>query len=530
MRLLVLSALSLFLVACSGSDGSGDPQVGGDDTVAGADTPYIPGEDTEGVEGDAKPVGGPDGGSLCEVGEAYCEDEDTLRTCLEDGTGWLARDCADGETCLDGACVVLSCEPGDRRCTEDGDAWESCLEDGTGWSEPTACEDGSACVEGVCLAQQCEPGEVVCDETSLLTCDEDGLGWTRTDCEEGQVCFAGQCLECVNADQCDEGETCDDGVCAPEPVHILPAAPPLGTVGETYTYAFGAEGGLEPYAWSIVNGAAPSGLSLSSEGVLGGQPDQTGDFSFTLQVEDEHGSTDTADVTVTVEAYVEGVRITSTSPLPNATEGEPYAFQLEVAGGTSPYAWMINSGELPYGLSMDATGGIAGTPDQAVGDFVFNVRVFDNSPDAPTWDQKEFMLTVEIAPLEIVGEQEYDLLVTKVIVLPLLTFIPDVPLLPYDTQLEARGGLRPYHWAEQPIPDYLSWLIPRGGLPEGLSLAEDGTLSGNVSSTEEVITIDVPFTQISLKGFFFIGRVEDSQDPAESKQALFLIPTLPIGG
>jgi len=137
---------------------------------------------------------------------------------------------------------------------------------------------------------------------------------------------------------------------------------------------------------------------------------------------------------------------------------------------------------------------------------------------------------VEIAPLEIIGDQEYDLFVTKVIILPLLTFIPDVPLLPYETQLEAKGGLRPYHWTEEPLPSYLSWLITTSGLPEGLTLADDGTLSGNVGSTDAVIDVGVPFTDISLQGFFFIGKVEDSQDPAESKTGLFLIPTLPIGG
>ena len=114
--------------------------------------------------------------------------------------------------------------------------------------------------------------------------------------------------------------------------------------------------------------------------------------------------------------------------------------------------------------------------------------------------------------------------------LPLLTFIEGVPLIPYNTALEAKGGLRPYTWTEEPIPDYLTWLISTSGIPDGLTLDTDGTLSGNVGSSDDVITIDIPFSDISLQGFFFLGKVTDSQDPSESKTGLFLIPTIPIGG
>ena len=370
LRSLVALALTLLLVACGGSDsGSGDP--GGTDTVTGVDSPSLPGDDIVAGDEDAKPVSDPDTGStgddvdpglLCTPGESYCEDEDTQRVCLEDGDGWLERDCEEGETCLDGDCVVLLCEPGERRCTEDGLAWEACEADGTAWGEATDCEEGSHCVQGICLEQQCEPGDVVCDETSILTCDEDGLGWTREDCPDDELCFAGQCVECVNADQCDDGEYCDAGLCAPSPVTILPPSPPLGAEGQPYSTAFEATGGLEPYTWSAVAGDVPPGLSVAPDGVLEGEPTRVGTFTFTLQVVDANESSDEAEVTVTIEAYVEGVRITSTSPLPNATEGEAYSTQLEVTGGTAPYAWMINSGALPNGLSMDANGGIAGTP------------------------------------------------------------------------------------------------------------------------------------------------------------------------
>jgi hypothetical protein len=108
----------------------------------------------------------------------------------------------------------------------------------------------------------------------------------------------------------------------------------------------------------------------------------------------------------------------------------------------------------------------------------------------------------------------------------MLTIVPGIPL-PYNQQLQAKGGLKPYHWSETDIPG-LDWLLPKAGIPTGLSLAEDGSLSGSVTDTSLVMELSIPFTQIKLTGFFFSAKVDDSQAPADSDQALFLIPTLPV--
>ena len=470
---------------------------------------------------------------VCPPGELRCLDERRLSVCLEDGSGWVVQDCGEEAVCREGACVPLVCEPRARDCValeDDAPGYRVCGDDGTAWGEPVACPSDTGCVEGVCLALSCAPGELACAEAALLVCDESGLSWTAAPCAEGEICFAGACIECVNDAQCGEGERCGgQGVCEPAPVRIVPPAPPIGLVSEDYAYDFAAEGGLAPYVWTVVTGDLPPGLGLAEAGTLSGIPLGEGSFAFTLRVEDAHGSTDETPVTVTIEPFVEGVRIATTSPLPNAEEGEPYEVRLEAAGGIAPYAWMVNAGAFPDGLGMDATGRIAGVPQMVVGDFSFTIRVFDNSPE-PTWDQKDFLLRVEIAPLEIIGDQEFDLLLTKVILLPTLTFIEGIGLIPYATQLQAKGGLRPYHWLELPLPDWATWLIPRSGIPDGLTLQEDGELSGNVSSSEDVVTITIPFTQIELKGFFFVAEVRDSQEPPADRWALFLIPTIVIGG
>jgi uncharacterized repeat protein (TIGR01451 family) len=48
--------------------------------------------------------------------------------------------------------------------------------------------------------------------------------------------------------------------------------------------------GVSPYTWSVLNGALPPGVSLSSDGMISGTPTQTGEYTFTVQVTDGSGA------------------------------------------------------------------------------------------------------------------------------------------------------------------------------------------------------------------------------------------------
>ncbi len=105
---------------------------------------------------------------------------------------------------------------------------------------------------------------------------------------------------------------------------------PGGSVGSAYSHTLAATGGTGPYAWSVSAGALPNGITLSTTGVLSGNPNGTGTANFTAQVIDSSSPVRTAskllslavttpptlsinDVTVTLTAANAGSGYLSTS-------------------------------------------------------------------------------------------------------------------------------------------------------------------------------------------------------------------------
>ncbi len=388
------------------------------------------------------------------------------------------------------------------------------------------CPEDKVCQEGACVEPECTAGETVCADHKVLTCAEDGLSWFATPCGDAEVCFDGQCIECVKDADCPSDKSCVEGICAAPPLEWTTKSLPDGVVGETYEVTLQGSGGMQPYYWQLLDGPLPDGITLDEEmGTLSGTPTEAGNFDVTLELSDDLGTAAEASFAFEVFAPAAAVVITSGSPLPKGEEGEPYAVQLQASGGLAPYTWGIVDGALPAGLTLASNGAISGTPADH-GTFSFTVKVFDNG-DPVGVGSKPFELTMTVAPLEIIGGQEYDLWVTKVIVLPLITTLELIPI-PYSTQLQAKGGVKPYHWAEQPLPSFVEFLIPNGGIPEGLTLEENGELHGATTDTESVVSVSIPFTGIELTGYFFMAEVTDSQNPVDSDWAIYLIPTVPV--
>jgi hypothetical protein len=74
--------------------------------------------------------------------------------------------------------------------------------------------------------------------------------------------------------------------------------------------------------------------------------------------------------------------------LPKPMLGEKYEQRLETDGGTAPFTWSVEKGELPPGIQLQPDGTLAGTPTSA-GDYIFTVAVEDSSAQ-PARGRREF--------------------------------------------------------------------------------------------------------------------------------------------
>jgi hypothetical protein len=129
---------------------------------------------------------------------------------------------------------------------------------------------------------------------------------------------------------------------APASLLITTTNPLLsGQVSVAYSTTLIATGGTTPYTWSVIAGVPPSGLSLSSAGVLSGTPAASGPVSFTVKVTDAAAQTATAPLQMTIGLAV------SLSPNRGAvTVGQQLPFTATVANdiGAAGVSWILTAG------------------------------------------------------------------------------------------------------------------------------------------------------------------------------------------
>ena len=180
---------------------------------------------------------------------------------------------------------------------------------------------------------------------------------------------------------------------------ITTASPlPDAVNGTAYSQPFTATGGTAPYSFAVTRGALPAGMALNN-GKLEGTPTVTGTYTFTVTVTDSAGPTAaTASKEFKLTVGAAPLSITTTSPLPNATNGVSYSQTFAATGGTAPYSFAVTGGALPAGMALN-NGKLEGTPT-ADGLFSFTVTVTDSASPAAT-ASKEFKLTVGATPLSI---------------------------------------------------------------------------------------------------------------------------------
>ncbi|MBI5529794.1 MAG: IgGFc-binding protein [Deltaproteobacteria bacterium] len=141
-----------------------------------------------GISGDA-------GRRICNPGTRGCQAND-VSICNETGMGWEKKFCKSTQTCENGACTDVSCEPGQKRCGTDG-TLDVCDPEDKRWVS-TSCGDRKVCVNNRCMGVICEAGEKRCaGDGSVQTCDEHGTGFKAEPCPDGEVCDIDSCKEVI---------------------------------------------------------------------------------------------------------------------------------------------------------------------------------------------------------------------------------------------------------------------------------------------------------------------------------------------
>ena len=99
------------------------------------------------------------------------------------------------------------------------------------------------------------------------------------------------------------------------PLQVTTASLPADQFGLSYDESLGATGGIGPYTWSVALGSLPSGLKLSSSGLISGTPTAPGTFGFSVKATDSSTPTSfsaTQALSITVTAAP--LKITASSP------------------------------------------------------------------------------------------------------------------------------------------------------------------------------------------------------------------------
>ncbi len=244
------------------------------------------------------------------------------------------------------------------------------------------------------------------------------------------------------------------------------SALPSAQVGHSYNATVGVTGGTSPYVFTNAAGL-PTGLSISSAGVITGTPTVAGPASFTVTITDANSVSGSYTVNMQVQT-ANPLTITTTS-LPVGYPGYTYSQTLQATGGQGSYSWSLSGSLVGTGLSLNSnTGVISGTPS-TTGTISLTVHVVDG--------------------LGLVATQALTIQVIAVTAPSISTTV-----LPngatgslYAATLAATGGVQPYTWSvTSGAPAWLSLNPSTGAISGTPTQTGTSTITFKVTDSETV--------------------------------------------
>lgn len=239
---------------------------------------------------------------------------------------------------------------------------------------------------------------------------------------------------------------------------ISPVPLPAPIRGAPYSGRLGAVGGTGSYHFQLVGGAFPVGLTMNDAGEFSGVPtDPLGTTrSFTIRCVDLIGNVDERAFSVTV---VDGLpfKIVTTS-LPEGVVGQQYLQILAAANRTgaaveTPVRWRVVDGQVPPGLTFEAsqleTVAFSGTPTRP-GRYVFTLEATDAQGRL---DDRAYIVNVLSTGIVAQGE---------------------------GTRAVKPGEAVAITFTASSLPEGTRWFWREGQLPPGVTVNDDGTVTGTV--------------------------------------------------
>jgi hypothetical protein len=222
---------------------------------------------------------------------------------------------------------------------------------------------------------------------------------------------------------------------------------PQGTVGISYNTVLTVTGGATPYSFS--GSGLPSGLSLSkTTGSISGVPSTSGTFPVKVTVTDADSNQVTSSFSIIIAASGT-VSVTVSPDAGVLVSGQTLQFRATVYNSSNQGAtWSASGGTI-------SSSGLYTAPQVTSGTWTYRVWATSTADPAKS-DTVMVVVTPLVTPLQITT-----------------TSLPEVMAgASYTETIAASGGKSPYHWT-----------LTTGTLPQGLSLASAGVLSGSTAQT-----------------------------------------------